>query len=43
MANTRKYSHEFKQEALSLIVENGYTQAEELATGNTNFYSKTVS
>lgn len=28
MANTRKYSQEFKEEATNLVVESGYTQAE---------------
>ena len=28
MANTRKYSQEFKEEAINLVIESGYTQAE---------------
>ena len=27
MANTRKYSQEFKEEAINLVIESGYTQA----------------
>ena len=28
MANIRKYSQEFKEEAMNLVIESGYTQAE---------------
>ncbi len=28
MANTRKYSQEFKEEVMNLVIESGYTQAE---------------
>ena len=28
MANTRKYSQEFKEEAMNLVIESGYSQAE---------------